>query len=81
MTAVESSRAKATALIGEDTDLLVLLSYHANLNSPRNLFFIPKTTSSSAKVWNVKKTKRALGENFCSNILILHAILGCDTAL
>ena len=50
MTAVESSRAKATALIGEDTDLLVLLSYHADLNSPHNLFFVPKTTSSSTKV-------------------------------
>jgi hypothetical protein len=66
-------------LIGEDTDLLVLLCHHAELDSPHDLFFIPKTSPSSAKVWNIKKTKRALGEDVCLSILVLHAILGCDT--
>ena len=31
------------------------------------------------KVWNVKKTKSALGLDVCSNILFVHALLGCDT--
>ena len=31
------------------------------------------------KVWNIKKTKSALGLDICSNILFVHTLLGCDT--
>ncbi|XP_031562783.1 uncharacterized protein LOC116298445 [Actinia tenebrosa] len=80
-TAVESASEKTTALISEDTDLLILLYYHADLDA-HDLFFMPepKKTSISRKIWNIKKTKCILGTNACTNILFLHAITGCDTA-
>ncbi len=36
-------------------------------------------TSKKPKVWNIHAVKAQLGSEICSNILFLHAILGCDT--
>jgi hypothetical protein len=69
-----------TVLVGDDTDLLVLLCYHADVEA-HDLFFKtePKSRSQKKRVWDIKKTKSALGPSVCKNILFLHAILGCDT--
>ena len=79
-TAVESAKTKTTVLIGEDTDLLILLCYHADPDG-EDLFFMgePKKASISAKMWNIKRAKFSLGKDVCTNILFLHTILGCDT--
>lgn len=79
-TAVESAKTKTTVLIGEDTDLLILLCYHADPDG-EDLFFMgkPKKASISAKMRNIKRAKFSLGKDVCTNILFLHAILGCDT--
>ena len=47
----------------------------------QDLFFKPepKQQSNKRRVWNIKKTKSALGPDTCSNILFVHAFLGCDT--
>ena len=78
--AVQSAKSITTVLVGDDTDLLVLLCYHADTRA-RDLFFIPqpKQSSTSRKIWNIKKIKAALGPETCANILYVHAILGCDT--
>lgn len=44
--AVESAETFPTTLIGDDTDLLILLCYHAHLNSCP-LFFTPEAKKSS----------------------------------
>ena len=69
-----------TALVGEDTDLLILLCYHANLDF-HNIFFQPepKKNTKKPRVWSIKAVKEQLGPEICSNILFLHAVLGCDT--
>jgi len=69
-----------TALVGDDTDLLILLCYHASLES-HNLFFLPnpKKNAKKLKEWNIKAIKEQLGPEICSNILFLHAVLGSDT--
>ena len=79
-TAIQSSRSITTLLVGDDTDLLVLLCYHAEMNA-NELFFKsePKQRSKTRKTWNIKRTKTSLGANVCTNILFVHAILGCDT--
>ena len=79
-TAIQSSRSITTVLVGEDTDLLVLLCHHAEMNA-NELFFKPesKQRSKTRKTWNIKRTKTSLGANVCANILFVHAILGCDT--
>lgn len=79
-TAVQSSRTGTTVLIGDDTDLLVLLCYHAEMGA-HDVFFKPepKKKLNNQRVWDIKKTKASLGLEVCSNLLFVHAILGCDT--
>lgn len=79
-TAVAKARAMNTVLIGDDTDLLVLLMYHGELDA-QDLFFSPKLRQrdKSRKIWDIKKTKAALGRDICLRILFVHAFLGCDT--
>ena len=70
-----------TVLIGEDTDLLVLLCFHAKVNNFDIVFNLePKSISvKKTRIWNIKALKRALGVVCCKYILFSHAILGCDT--
>ena len=77
---LESAALMDTALIGDDTDLLILLCYHASLGS-HNVFFLPtpKKNTKKIKEWNIMVTKEQLGPDICCNILFLHAVLGCDT--
>ena len=77
---VESSTMMDTVLVGDDTDLLVLLCYHANLDSHNILFRPePKKNTKNPRVWNIKAVKEQLGLEVCNNIPFLHAVLGCDT--
>ena len=78
-TAVESARERNTVLLGDDTDLLVLLCFYARSDS-FDLYFKPEPKANSRKrVWNMKKVKEQLGDDVCHDLLFLHAILGCDT--
>ena len=65
--AIESADNQDTTLVGDDTDLLVLLLYHTKLTS-YNLFFAPEPRKNAKKrVWDIKKAFH------------LHALLGCDS--
>ena len=79
-TAVDSASRSPTTLIGEDTDLLVLLCFHANPNS-FDLYFRSeaKQTSKKPRTWNIKVVKQALGQDTCYLLPFLHALTGCDT--
>ena len=79
-TAVESARTSTTVLVGDYTDLLVLLCYHASEDG-YDLFFRPepKANTRDARVWHMKKVKEQLGKELCRSLLFLHAITGCDT--
>ena len=79
--AVESARMTPTAVIGDDTDLLILLCYHGELFS-KPLFFMPEPKKRSKKprrIWNINQTKEQLGPIVCKHILFIHAVSGCDT--
>ena len=78
--AVESASSMHTVLVGDDTDLLILLCYYANQQSC-DIFFRPepKKGAKRPRVWNITSVKQQLGAEVCNNILFLHAILGCDT--
>ena len=77
---LESASAVNTVLVGDDTDLLILLIYHASLDSC-SLVLKPESRKSTKKsrVCNIHAVKKQLGPDICSSILFLHAILGCDT--
>ena len=69
-----------TVLVGDDTDLFVLLCYHASLDTC-NLLFKPEPPqkTKNIRVWDIQAVKRQLGAEVCNHILFLHSILGCDT--
>ena len=80
-TAVESAKSKSTVLVGDDTDLLILLLYHVDM-SGHQVYFKPEPKATSTKaprVWDIKACKKKLGSQLCSDMLFIHAILGCDS--
>ncbi|KAK6186089.1 hypothetical protein SNE40_008194 [Patella caerulea] len=80
-TAVESTQNFPTTLIGEDTDLLILLCYYTIPNSHELQFRSGKSTGliHKAKVWSMKKTIDVVGRQICSILPAVHALTGCDT--
>ena len=81
MTAVEYSEHKDVVVIGEDTDLLVLLCYHANLEYHKICFKseLKQRTSKGLRVRDILKTKVLLGPDICRLLPFIHALTGCDT--
>ena len=80
-TAVDSAVTHPTVLVGDDTDLLVLLCYHTKVDGS-DLYFRPpepKANARDSRVWKMLKVKAELGPAVCRNMLFLHAILSCDT--
>ncbi|KXJ04925.1 hypothetical protein AC249_AIPGENE19089, partial [Exaiptasia diaphana] len=79
-TAVASSETKPTTLVGDDTDLLILLCYYTDLDNYDLVFRPePKAKAKQQRTWHMKKVKAELGEDVCNNIFFIHAFLGCDT--
>jgi 5'-3' exonuclease len=81
-TAVCSSSKSNTVLVGEDTDLLILLCYYFRKNTAHSLYLMsePKKGSLNPRQYlDIGKVREALGDTVCENILFIHAYLGCDT--
>ena len=74
--AVAMSYKKSTTLIGEDTDLLILLLYHGKIDS-KELFF--RSDKRNSHMYNIKTLKAYLGNDVCTSLLFAHAFSGCDT--
>ena len=79
-TAVKCPEHSQAVVIGEDTDLLVLLCMHAEMDN-EDIIFQPETKQKSAKfrIWDIKKTKKVIGLEKCCLLSVVHAIPGCDT--
>ncbi|KAG1678576.1 hypothetical protein GQR58_013380 [Nymphon striatum] len=80
-TAIAWANTKDTVVVGDDTDLLVLLCSRAGPTS-HNLFFRPEpklTSRRQAKCWNIEQVQKILGRHVCDNLLVAHGLLGCDT--
>ncbi|OWF46189.1 hypothetical protein KP79_PYT26260 [Mizuhopecten yessoensis] len=77
--AVNFSKEQKTAVIGEDTDLLVLLCHHADPNQYPIIFKSDKQVGRKLKIWDISKTIKSLGEDICNLLPFIHAITGCDT--
>ena len=75
--AVEASRYHSTTLIGEDTDLLVLLLYYAQPDNKDLYFRSDKSTATAG--YNINSLMSALGNNLRSQLLFIHAFTGCDS--
>ena len=80
-TAVQSADRRKTILVGDDTDLLVLLCFLVKHGS-HEIFFRPELKAGAKKnsrCWNIKQVQGVLRRSTCNNLLFVHAILGCDT--
>ena len=76
--AVTMSSYKSTTLVGEDTDLLILLLYYAN-DDCKDLYFRSNRDQMNSHVYNIKILKQLLGNDVCTDLLFAHAFTGCDT--
>ena len=79
--ALELANTKDTVLIGDDTDLLVLLLSKDMPQSSKNIFFAPapKKIHSKNRIRDIKQVKVDLGSFICQHLLFMHALSGCDT--
>lgn len=73
-TAIASGRSKDPVVIGDDTDLLILLLYNAEMNA-HELFLRsqPKTTKQTrmlqTRMWCIKQSKLSLDPQIYDNVL------------
>lgn len=77
--ALEKAKHCCTVVLGEDTDLLILLLFHLTSNHWPVFFGSSKSGSNQAKIWDIQKVQQELGSKVCQQILFVHAISGCDT--
>ena len=65
LTAVASARHKETVLIGDDTDLLVLLLHHADMDA-HEVFLKsePKKSAQQNKIWCIRQSKQLWGRMY-----------------
>ena len=76
-TAVERSRSRNAVVIGKDTDFLILLIHHYTNRGENSLYFT--SSGERKKVYNIAYTKNSLPSIIVECILLIHALLGCDT--
>ena len=78
--AVSSSEHVHTTVIGEDTDLLILLRYHAKDNGFKLYYRSDiRRGSTPNPVYDILNMRSLLGHENCNLLLFLHAFTGCDT--
>ena len=80
-TAIGMSEQSDVTVIGEDTDLLILLLHYYNASLNKIYFRSDRSSKSNneRKVLDIGYLKATLGEDICQCILFIHAFTGCDT--
>jgi len=78
-TAVARAAESPSTVVGEDTDLLVLLICHADPESHTLYMQSDKKNGKKFTVWDIHWFQRSLGTEMCSLLPFAHAIGGCDT--
>ena len=79
-TAIKSAASNDTVLVGDDTDLFILLCCNSK-NTNCELYLRPEPKSNSrgtARCWNINQVQRVLGDQICDNLLFAHTLLGCN---
>jgi hypothetical protein len=82
MTCLDSAKSHSTCLIGEDTDLLILLLYHMD-NDKFNIYFRSDVKRSNTNkqniIYDIRSLQRSLDKDVLQSLLCLHAFTGSDT--
>ena len=78
-TAISVSRVSRTVLVGEDTDLLILLLFYSHdIGQPIFLKCEPKM-GKIGKIYDILNLRDSIGPDTCRLLLFAHAFTGCDT--
>ncbi len=77
--AVERAHHCSTTLVGEDTDLMILLLHYSRTDD--NVIYFRSDAKKQSKVYNITLLKEKLGDDVCSHLLFVHAYTGCDSTL
>lgn len=75
--ATASAKRRDTTLVGEDTDLLILLLHYAEGDSKKLYFRSDKLKSKH--VYDICCLKKLLGCEVSTQLLFIHAFTGCDS--
>ena len=79
---MESAQTGFTILIGEDTDLLILLLYHFQ-DSMYNILFRSDVKRPHSvqpnRIYNIRLLQRSMEKDVVNSMLFLHAFTGCDS--
>lgn len=79
-TAIELADQSNVTVVGEDTDVLVLLLFHVKQHHKSVIFRSDITRRvKPPKTWDINRTKAILGDELCYYLPFLHALTGCDT--
>ena len=73
--ALEKATTSSVAFVADDTDILVLLLYKADMN----LHLLYLTSKKTKCIWNVVEAKEKIAPNICNALLSIHSISTCDT--
>jgi 5'-3' exonuclease len=65
-------------VVGEDTDVLVLLLFHSPLTS-HIIYRSDKSAKYPQRCWDIQKTQDVLGQSVLSVLPVMYALTGCDT--
>ena len=80
-TAIKTAESQTTIVVGDDTDLLVLLCKHVPA-AGYQIYFRPEpkvNSKTQPRCWDIRTLQQSLGQHVCDIILFVHALLGCDT--
>ena len=75
---IEAARLTPKVVIGNDTDILILLIHAVEISDNLVFFTSNDKTKPTLKVWDMKYTQKMLGVEICNAILPRHAFLGYD---
>lgn len=78
-TAVTVAVKQRTVLVGDDTDLLILLLHYYRQGELYSMSEPKSSSLQSRRFLNIGHARDVLSDDVSSNILFAHAILGCDT--
>ena len=74
--ALQAAGLSPTVVVGEDTDLAVLLLYHCKAEHD---IYLTSGSQTNPKVFSIKEGQDKVGKYVCEHILFAHTVSGCDT--
>ena len=72
-TAIAACSSTNVVVIGEDTDILILLIHHYVNSNANDIFFMTDKNVKEKKIWNIRHVKNNLPDKIVDCILPIHA--------